>query len=188
MRRRRFTDKLECETTRLPYSDQRIITAFLRQAFHKRVQIALVRCQLVLQGERKFHLPQIANDLAITQGQAGLMITIPGVVAACSALLTIGLTNAFDRRHVIWVLLSLLVVSNSLTRVAVSRLRTCRCKLSLARAPITMVQAWPWRQLPDEALQELELDVGESLYLIEEFVGNTRCLVLSKKPSNRRVH
>ena len=38
-------------------------------------------------------LPQIANDLAITQGQTGLMITIPGVVAACSALLTIGLTN-----------------------------------------------------------------------------------------------
>jgi hypothetical protein len=31
-------------------------------------------------------------------------------------------------------------------------------------------------------LQELELDVGDSLYLIEEFVGNTRCLVLSKKP------
>jgi hypothetical protein len=33
---------------------------------------------------------------------------------------------------------------------------------------------------PDEVLQELELDVGDSLYLIEEFVGNTRCLVLSK--------
>jgi hypothetical protein len=31
-------------------------------------------------------------------------------------------------------------------------------------------------------LQELELDVGDSLYLIEEFVGNTRCLVLSKTP------
>ncbi|MDQ0122052.1 putative MFS family arabinose efflux permease [Pseudomonas lini] len=63
-------------------------------------------------------LPQIANDLAITQGQAGLMITIPGVVAACSALLTIGLTNAFDRSHVLWVLLSLLVVSNSLIACA----------------------------------------------------------------------
>jgi antitoxin component of MazEF toxin-antitoxin module len=37
-------------------------------------------------------------------------------------------------------------------------------------------------RIPDEALQELELDVGDSLYLIEEFVGNTRCLVLSKKP------
>lgn len=35
---------------------------------------------------------------------------------------------------------------------------------------------------PDEVLQELELDVGDSLFLIEEFVGNTRCLVLSKTP------
>jgi antitoxin component of MazEF toxin-antitoxin module len=37
-------------------------------------------------------------------------------------------------------------------------------------------------RIPDEALQELDLDVGDSLYLIEEFVGNTRCLVLSKTP------
>lgn len=35
-------------------------------------------------------------------------------------------------------------------------------------------------RIPDEALHELELDVGDSLYVIEEFVGNTRCLVLSK--------
>lgn len=37
-------------------------------------------------------------------------------------------------------------------------------------------------RIPDEALQELELDVGDPVYLIEEFIGNTRCLVLSKKP------
>jgi antitoxin component of MazEF toxin-antitoxin module len=37
-------------------------------------------------------------------------------------------------------------------------------------------------RIPDEALQELELDVGDSLFLIEEFVGDTRCLVLSKTP------
>lgn len=37
-------------------------------------------------------------------------------------------------------------------------------------------------RIPDEALQELELDVGDVVYLIEEFVGNTRCLVLSKTP------
>ncbi len=35
-------------------------------------------------------------------------------------------------------------------------------------------------RIPDETLQELELDVGDAVYLIEEFVGNTRCLVLSK--------
>lgn len=37
-------------------------------------------------------------------------------------------------------------------------------------------------RISDEALQELELDVGDAVYLIEEFVGNTRCLVLSKTP------
>ena len=37
-------------------------------------------------------------------------------------------------------------------------------------------------RIPDEALQELELDVGDAVFLIEEVVGNTRCLVLSKKP------
>jgi antitoxin component of MazEF toxin-antitoxin module len=37
-------------------------------------------------------------------------------------------------------------------------------------------------RIPDAALQELGVDVGDSLYLIEEFVGTTRCLVLSKTP------
>ncbi|MGB6215636.1 AbrB/MazE/SpoVT family DNA-binding domain-containing protein [Pseudomonas mandelii] len=48
-----------------------------------------------------------------------------------------------------------------------------------------MIEEWDGDgaiRIPDEALQELELDVGDSLYLIEEFVGNTRCLVLSKTP------
>jgi predicted MFS family arabinose efflux permease len=36
-------------------------------------------------------LPQIAKDLAISEGRAGLVITIPGIVAACSAFLTISL-------------------------------------------------------------------------------------------------
>lgn len=37
-------------------------------------------------------------------------------------------------------------------------------------------------RIPDQALQELGVDVGDSLYLIEEFVGTIRCLVLSKTP------
>lgn len=28
-------------------------------------------------------------------------------------------------------------------------------------------------RIPDEALHELELDVGDAVYLIEEFAGNT---------------
>lgn len=37
-------------------------------------------------------------------------------------------------------------------------------------------------RLPDEALQELDVDVGDTLNLVEEFVDNTRCWVLSKTP------
>ncbi|HCE7213243.1 TPA: AbrB/MazE/SpoVT family DNA-binding domain-containing protein [Pseudomonas aeruginosa] len=37
-------------------------------------------------------------------------------------------------------------------------------------------------RIPDEALQELGVDVGDTLYVIEEYVGNVRCLVLSKTP------
>ncbi|PZQ35231.1 MAG: hypothetical protein DI560_26795 [Pseudomonas putida] len=37
-------------------------------------------------------------------------------------------------------------------------------------------------RIPDQVLQELGVDVGDSLYLIEEFVGTSRCLVLSKMP------
>ena len=37
-------------------------------------------------------------------------------------------------------------------------------------------------RIPDEVLQELDVDVGDSLYLIEEYIGSTRCLVLSKSP------
>jgi antitoxin component of MazEF toxin-antitoxin module len=37
-------------------------------------------------------------------------------------------------------------------------------------------------RIPDEVLQEIGVDVGDSLYLIEEFVGTTRALLLSKTP------
>jgi antitoxin component of MazEF toxin-antitoxin module len=48
-----------------------------------------------------------------------------------------------------------------------------------------MIEEWDGDgaiRIPDEALQELELEVGDSMYLIVEFVGNTRCLVLSETP------
>lgn len=37
-------------------------------------------------------------------------------------------------------------------------------------------------RIPDAALQELGVDVGDAVYLIEEYVGNNRCLILSKTP------
>jgi antitoxin component of MazEF toxin-antitoxin module len=86
------------------------------------------------------------------------------------------------------------------------RVQLERCSLrseSLRKSTLPLPTQKPWRphvrkppmkiiieewdgdgaiRIPDEALQELELDVGDSLFLIEEFVGNTRWLVLSKKP------
>ncbi|QGZ32581.1 hypothetical protein GQA94_02890 [Stutzerimonas stutzeri] len=32
-------------------------------------------------------------------------------------------------------------------------------------------------RLPDEVLQAMGVDVGDTLYLLEEYVGTTRCLV-----------
>lgn len=37
-------------------------------------------------------------------------------------------------------------------------------------------------RLPDDVLQEMGVDVGSTLYLLEEYVGTTSCLVLSKTP------
>ncbi|OON61216.1 MFS transporter [Massilia sp. KIM] len=57
-------------------------------------------------------LPQIARDLGVTPGQAGLMVTMPGIVAALAAPLTVAFAGGFDRRHVMWALLALLALSN----------------------------------------------------------------------------
>lgn len=35
-------------------------------------------------------------------------------------------------------------------------------------------------RIPDEALQQLGIDVGDTLYVMEDYVDNVRCLVLSK--------
>ena len=42
---------------------------------------------------------------------------------------------------------------------------------------ITRLEATRYR-----CFERLGIDVGDTLYLLEEFVGNTRCLVLSKTP------
>jgi predicted MFS family arabinose efflux permease len=57
-------------------------------------------------------LPQIARELAISPGQAGMMVTVPGVLAAFTAPLTLALAGRLDRRHVMLALLALLALSN----------------------------------------------------------------------------
>jgi len=63
-------------------------------------------------------LPQIARSLGVSEGQAGLMVTVPGLVAAVAAPLSIGFAGRFDRRYVLWVLLGLMVASNALVAAA----------------------------------------------------------------------
>lgn len=65
-------------------------------------------------------LPQIARDVGITEGQAGLMVSVPGLLAAIAAPSTIALAAGFDRRHVLWLMLGLLVISNVLVATAVN--------------------------------------------------------------------
>jgi predicted MFS family arabinose efflux permease len=57
-------------------------------------------------------LPDIARDIGVTHGQAGLMVTLPGVLAALAAPLSVHFAGGLERRRVLLILLALLVVSN----------------------------------------------------------------------------
>ncbi|MYM86399.1 MFS transporter [Rugamonas sp. FT82W] len=57
-------------------------------------------------------LPSIAAELGVTEGVAGMLVTVPGLVAAFAAILvTIGVGKT-DRRYVIWGLTATLILSN----------------------------------------------------------------------------
>jgi predicted MFS family arabinose efflux permease len=65
-------------------------------------------------------LPSMAAELAISKGQAGLMITTPGIIAAFAAIfVTVG-SGRLDRRIVLLSLTALLVASNLLVALAPS--------------------------------------------------------------------
>ena len=57
-------------------------------------------------------LPQIARDLGVTPGTAGLMVTTPGVLAAISAPALMILAGRMDRRRVFLLLTAVLLASN----------------------------------------------------------------------------
>ncbi|SAK90750.1 major facilitator transporter [Caballeronia hypogeia] len=65
-------------------------------------------------------LPQIAHDLGVSPGVAGLMITTPGVLAAIFAPMLIVLAGRMDRRHVFLLLTAVLMISNIVCAVAAS--------------------------------------------------------------------
>lgn len=63
-------------------------------------------------------LPRIATDLGVTTGEAGLMVTMPGLLAALAAPLSILFAGHVDRRRVLATLLVLLIASNLIVATA----------------------------------------------------------------------
>jgi predicted MFS family arabinose efflux permease len=65
-------------------------------------------------------LPQVARDLGVTPGTAGLMVTVPGVIAAISAPGMMLGAGRIDRRHILLILSVLLLASNLISAFAPS--------------------------------------------------------------------
>lgn len=63
-------------------------------------------------------LPQISSELGISEGHAGLMVTLPGLLAAFAAPLTIAFAGTIDRRRLLGGLIGLLAVSNLLVAIS----------------------------------------------------------------------
>lgn len=63
-------------------------------------------------------LPQIARDMGITDGHAGLMVTIPGIIAAISAPTMMIGAGKVNRRLLLILLATLLVASNLISALA----------------------------------------------------------------------
>jgi predicted MFS family arabinose efflux permease len=65
-------------------------------------------------------LPHIAADLGVTSGTAGLMVTVPGVIAAISAPGLVLAAGRMNRRYVLLLLTALLLASNAICALATS--------------------------------------------------------------------
>ncbi|CAN7290394.1 MFS transporter [Bosea sp. LjRoot237] len=63
-------------------------------------------------------LTSIAADLSISVGAAGQTVTVTSLVGVAAAIFTPILTSRFDRRLVLWTLLSLLALSSLVTAMA----------------------------------------------------------------------
>jgi predicted MFS family arabinose efflux permease len=63
-------------------------------------------------------LPQVARDLGVTPGTAGLMVTIPGVIAAISAPGMMLGAGRIDRRHILLMLSVMLLASTLISAFA----------------------------------------------------------------------
>ncbi|MEV6950483.1 MFS transporter [Streptomyces sp. NPDC051183] len=65
-------------------------------------------------------LTPVGADLGVSDGTAGLMVTVPGLVAGiCAPLVTVG-TGRLDRRHVLCALIALMAAANLVAALAPS--------------------------------------------------------------------
>jgi predicted MFS family arabinose efflux permease len=65
-------------------------------------------------------LPRIAADLGVAQGTAGLMVTVPGIIAAIAAPGLVLAAGRMNRRYVFLLLTALLLASNVICALAPS--------------------------------------------------------------------
>ncbi|MBN8953955.1 MULTISPECIES: MFS transporter [unclassified Rhizobium] len=65
-------------------------------------------------------LPQIASDMTVTEGQAGLAVTMSGLFAATAAPISIWIAGSLDRRKVLLFLLGILLIANLIVAMAPS--------------------------------------------------------------------
>lgn len=65
-------------------------------------------------------LPQIAHEFGQSEGRTGLMVTLPSVMGALAAPLTIAFSGRLDRRWLLGGLLGLLALSNLLVAISAS--------------------------------------------------------------------
>lgn len=63
-------------------------------------------------------LPDVARSLGVSTGSAGLMVTVPGIVAAFAPLLVLLTVRRLDRRRLLLVLATCLLASNLVASVA----------------------------------------------------------------------
>ncbi|WP_246236528.1 MFS transporter [Actinomadura chibensis] len=63
-------------------------------------------------------LTSVGGDLGVSEGTAGLMVTVPGLVASAGALLVPVVIGRADRRTVLLALIGLMVVANALSFAA----------------------------------------------------------------------
>lgn len=117
-------------------------------------------------------LTLMADDLGITRGQAGLAVTLPGVLAAAIALVVPVITRGLDRRTVLVVALACVVVSCFLSVVSVGI-----ATLLLSRLFAGVAIGLYWATLPIVAVRQVAPGL-EARALTLAFAGSGTALVL----------